>query len=124
MTEPKQPAEPAHWAGGVTSAEAIEGAKRMAAVVATAGQTMSSREGGTDMREDYDVRVYSAGLCYASVCTRLSDAETIERANQQEPTGIPPGWSISSDPTFIGGASNPCPCDHHPETHRHVLLEA
>lgn len=66
---------------------------------------------------------YSVGLCFASVCTTLTDDEAATRLNAEHPTGIPSPWRPSAQLTFAQGGSNPGPCDTHPETHRHVLFE-
>lgn len=67
-----------------------------------------------------DFTAYSVGLCYASVCTSLSDDETTARLNAERPTGIGP-WRIA-DEAFANGDPNPRPCDQNPGTHRHVLF--
>lgn len=65
---------------------------------------------------------YAVGLCYASVCTTLDDAEATRRLNIQYMTGVG-DWQVSPDPTFRGGGPNPGPCDRWPDTHRHILFE-
>lgn len=65
-----------------------------------------------------DVIVYSEGLCYASVCTALGDAET---AAQLPASGTRGGWALADEP-FNGGGPNPGPCNTHPETRRHLLF--
>jgi hypothetical protein len=69
--------------------------------------------------------VYALGLCYASVCTSTSNEDTTAYVNTKHPTGLDHGWEISSDTHFADGPHkpNPCPCDVHPDTHRHVLYE-
>jgi len=69
------------------------------------------------------LEVYSHGLCYASVCTDLTERLEIEvEANRQlGPTGLDHGWRISDEPTFKDGQSNPCPCNHYLDR-RHFLL--
>ena len=62
---------------------------------------------------------YSVGLCYASVCTRLSDDEATARLNALRPTGVGP-WRIA-DEAFADGSPNPSPCHDTPD-HRHVLF--
>lgn len=67
--------------------------------------------------------VYSIGMVYASVCTSLSDKEATKRLNAEHPTGISSQWAVSKSATFRDGRPNPCPCEQHPETHRHILFE-
>ena len=69
-----------------------------------------------------DFEVYSVGLVHSSVCSALTPEETVARANVELPTGIGSQWSLSEEPTFSGGQSNPCPCEENPETHKHYLL--
>lgn len=68
------------------------------------------------------VTVYALGLTHASVCTSQPDEQTLATVDELYPTGLNHGWKISDDPAFADGKPNPCPCDHHPRTHRHVLL--
>jgi hypothetical protein len=63
---------------------------------------------------------YGVGLCYASVCTDLSDEEATARLNLTHPTGVTP-WQVSDEPTFSGGEANPAPCSDS-TTCRHVLF--
>jgi len=75
-------------------------------------------------RPNYDCEVYALGLLHMSVCTRLNDEETIARVNVTEPTGLDNGWAVSANATFSDGRTpNPAPCNMHPGTHRHLLLE-
>jgi hypothetical protein len=70
-----------------------------------------------------DFKVYSVGICYASVCTSLQDVEEItRRLNEEIPTGVSP-WRPSKRRAFNDELSNPRPCDYYPETHRHILFE-
>lgn len=69
-----------------------------------------------------DFEVYSLGLVAASVCSSLSLEETKKRLNEEHPTGIESQWELSKDKQFRGGQPNPCPCDQHPETHKHYLF--
>lgn len=62
---------------------------------------------------------YTVGLCYASVCTSLSDEEATERLNTEHPSGVTP-WAIADEP-FASGAPNPNPCEDE-DTHRHILF--
>jgi len=66
--------------------------------------------------------VYSIGVCYASVCTTLSDDVATERLNAEYPTGIRTDWRISPD-AFADGSANPHPCEKWPTTHRHILFQ-
>lgn len=68
-----------------------------------------------------DFTAYAVGVCYASVCTSLSDAEATAWLNTQHPTGIASPWSIARE-EFHNGDPNGRPCDRHPETHRHLLF--
>ena len=63
---------------------------------------------------------YSVGICYASVCTDLSDEKATERLNTEHPTGVGP-WMVSEDKTFRGGEPNPCPCPDG-QGRRHILF--
>lgn len=58
-----------------------------------------------------DIVVYSAGVCFASVCAPISASLiTVEAAcNHQHPTGVGP-WTVSDEP-FASGAPNPSPCE-------------
>ena len=59
--------------------------------------------------------VYSLGIVCASVCTSIRDPEAVaETMNLNHPTGIESDWAVSEDPTFKGGAPNPCQCEDHP----------
>lgn len=69
-----------------------------------------------------DFIAYAVGLCCASVCTSLPIEEATKRLNTEHPTGVTSLWEPSKDPTFSGGQSNPCPCDQHPDTHKHYLF--
>lgn len=58
------------------------------------------------------VTVYSAGICFASVCAPvgMTLAEIERLANLQVPTGVGP-WRKSHDEAFANGSPNPCPCE-------------
>lgn len=71
----------------------------------------------------HDFYLYSFGLCCACVCTTLTPEEALTRLNREHPTGISNDWQLSKDPTFASGDPNPCPCNSHPETHKHYLFE-
>lgn len=68
-----------------------------------------------------DFQVYSWGMCYTSVCSRLTEAKTKDRLNVVMPSGTSKGW-IKADETFKTGESNPCPCNNNPKTHKHFLF--
>lgn len=70
-----------------------------------------------------DLEPYDIGLVYISVCSSLPPAEVEQRVNLRYPTGISSRWQLSTDERFATGQSNPCPCDRHPATHTHYLLE-
>lgn len=67
-----------------------------------------------------DFRIYTAGLCCASVCSSLPKKE-VGRRMARELTGVGP-WHLSKDKTFSGGEPNPCPCNENPKTHTHYLF--
>jgi hypothetical protein len=69
-----------------------------------------------------DFYAYSVGICNASVYMCLSDEEAIKRLNEEQPTGISSQWVLSDSPTFGKGEPHPSPCEHAPETHRHLLF--
>lgn len=60
-----------------------------------------------------EVEVYKVGLCYLSACApKALDKPDVEMAvNDQSPTGLDHGWSVSDEP-FSGGQTNPCECNH------------
>ena len=66
--------------------------------------------------------VYAMGVCYASVCSSLGEAETVGRMNSERPTGIGHPWRKARQ-AFHRGEPNPCPCNRHPDTHKHYLFE-
>ena len=68
-----------------------------------------------------DFALYSMGLVQASVCTSLDDATATERLNAEHAAGTQLGWLIAPD-NFADGTPNRCPCNTHPETHRHLLF--
>jgi hypothetical protein len=59
-------------------------------------------------------------MCYASVCTSLSDDDATDELNLAWPTGIESRWTIA-DEAFADGTPNPAPCADAP-THRHLLF--
>jgi len=67
---------------------------------------------------------YSVGLLAASVCAanELTPEEVEKEFNRINPAGTINGWKISDDTHFKGGATNPCPCDQHPDTRTHYLF--
>ncbi len=72
---------------------------------------------------DLDVVVYSCGLVACSACAPGGMArEEVEVAvNRAHPTGIDSDWSVSDDPTFHTGQSNPATCELD-STRKHWLL--
>jgi hypothetical protein len=70
-----------------------------------------------------DVIAYGVGIVYACACApKDTPIEEVEAAvNEQHPTGLSHGWAKSSDETFSGGQSNPCPCNSDP-SRLHWLL--
>lgn len=75
----------------------------------------------TGVAERYDFTVYSEGIVYASVCSSLPLKETLERLRRKHPSAVEP-WVLADEP-FRAGQENPCPCENHPATHKHYLLE-
>jgi hypothetical protein len=71
------------------------------------------------------VIAYSVGLLAASVCAdnSLTPQEVEDEFNRTNPAGTTNGWKLSEDTHFRQGATNPCPCDQHPETRKHYLFE-
>ena len=66
--------------------------------------------------------IYAEGLCGASVCSSLPQAE-VERRMAAIPCGTRNGWTFAAEP-FDADTPNPCPCDKNPETHTHYLFNA
>lgn len=81
-----------------------------------------ARKRRAELTQPRTVSVYALGLTHASVCTSLPDEQMLVTVDELCPTGLSHGWKISDDPAFADGKPNPCPCEHYPETHRHVLL--
>jgi hypothetical protein len=73
------------------------------------------------MKGDSEFKIYSHGPLYMSVCTSLSPEEATIRANKDNPTEIDSQWRIHTG-EFRNGEPNPCPCNDHPETHKHYLF--
>lgn len=80
---------------------------------------MTSNKKGNTME---DFVIYSGGICFCSVCSRLSLEETTKRVNNENPTGISSNWQLS-ERNFDSGETNPCACNDYPETHKHYLFE-
>ena len=59
-------------------------------------------------------------LCFASVCTTLTDVEATACLNAEWPTGIESQWRVSPAATFARGGPNPGLCEESP-AHRHLL---
>lgn len=72
--------------------------------------------------ESEEFTVYSEGLCFASVCSTLSQEET-ERRMAQRLCGTTNGWTLADGP-FETGQPNLTPCNNNPTTHMHYLFEA
>lgn len=68
-----------------------------------------------------EVVVYSVGPIYASVCTKLDDAETADFVNNLFPLENDLSWAVSDDEHFASGENNPCEC-HDDKERRHVLF--
>lgn len=68
------------------------------------------------------VEIYSQGLCHASVCVP-KDMPREEILRHVPPSGTQHGWRIAEAPNFKGGEPNPCPCNDHPDSRLHYLLE-
>ena len=67
--------------------------------------------------------VYAEGLCFASVCTRLSDQQAAARMPE---AGGDLVWRIAEQPFRAGTPDevpNGSPCPQHPLTNRHLLFE-
>jgi len=69
------------------------------------------------MSEEF--KAYSTGLCFASVCTSLTNEEATRKLNEEHPTGVHP-WTIH-DGDFANGVKNPSPCGKNPNN-RHILF--
>lgn len=72
-----------------------------------------------------ELHIYAVSLLCMSVCVPADmDTEEIERrANRQNMCGLAGGWRISKDRSFRTGEPMPGPCDEHPATRQHWLLE-
>jgi hypothetical protein len=70
-----------------------------------------------------EVDIYYIGPLSCSVCSSLSPEETIKRVNELHPSGTTNGWVISDQEKFASGEPHPCPCQDHPDTHKHYYLE-
>ena len=80
-------------------------------------------EAALTREEGADFMVYTEGLCYASVCSSLAQAEVVARMRRR-PCGTTGGWVLSDHKEFAEGKPNPCPCEQHPKTHKHYLFAA
>ena len=74
------------------------------------------------MKQMDDFVVYAEGLCYASVCSPLPQAD-VEARMAARLCGTQAGWALAEEP-FQTGEPNPCPCDKRPATHKHYLFTA
>jgi hypothetical protein len=63
--------------------------------------------------------IYTEGLCFASVCTSLTDEQATARMPE---AGGDLVWRIFDGP-FHDGIPNGSPCPDDPDTHRHLLFE-
>ena len=63
--------------------------------------------------------IYSEGLCFASVCSNLPQAE-VERRMYAWPTGVAQRWKLYEG-GFRTGQTNPCQCNEHPDR-KHYLF--
>lgn len=70
------------------------------------------------------VTVYEAGPICASACApeSMNGTEVAAEVNRIHPAGTESGWSVSKDPRFSGGQTNPCAC-HKDSGRRHWLLK-
>lgn len=70
-----------------------------------------------------DVKVYKFGLAHCSVCAPkdMSREDVVFGANQEHPTGLDHGWSISEE-GFRTGQTNPCPCDIFPNRVHYLMI--
>ena len=69
-------------------------------------------------RTDHTFNAYAVGPCYASACTSLADADATAQMNTEHPEGT---WLIAAE-NFANGDRNGRPCNHQPDTHRHILF--
>ena len=58
--------------------------------------------------------VYAVGVCHASVCTSLGDADAEYETNAAHPTFIASRWVISGE-DFPDGTKNGTPCHDAPD---------
>lgn len=72
--------------------------------------------------QEENFKIYAEGLFYSSVCSSLSEGETVRRM-QSLPSGTTRGYILSGDKTFASGEPNPTPCNETPKTHKHYLFE-
>lgn len=73
------------------------------------------------IQEIKDFEIYSNGLGFCSVCSSLTQEETIRRVNVENTTGINSNWKILEE-KFNSGEPSPCPCNLYPKTHKHYLF--
>lgn len=90
--------------------------------IACGYRLVNARKRRAELTQPRSVTVYKVGITHASVCTSLSDLNTLVIVNELVPTDLDHGWSIADDAAFADGKPHPCPCEHYPKTHRHVLL--
>lgn len=81
-------------------------------------QKLNGRSRMMGSAEDFEI--YNEGICYASVCTVLSIKDAEDMLNMLKP--VSGQWRKSKDRTFRTGQPNPCDCEQHPGTHKHILF--
>lgn len=71
------------------------------------------------------VNIYKMGPLTCSVCVpkELTREQVEAEVQRASPAGTERGWMVANDPTFKGGEPNPCPCNQHPGTRMHYLME-
>lgn len=72
-----------------------------------------------------DIYIYVVGAFYASACAPASmeGADVAAAVEKHSPCGTESGWTVSPDPHFGGGETNPCQCEEDPDR-KHWLLSA
>lgn len=74
-----------------------------------------------------ELEIYGEGLFRCSVCTNIQDLDRIEElVNIKRPTGVDRPWKIIFEPFAKGNPlteKSGCPCEKHPQTHKHYLME-
>lgn len=72
------------------------------------------------------VTVYYRGAFVAAVCapTAMLLTHVIAEVERLYPCPTNRGWKNTSSDRFSDGQESPCPCNRHPESHRHWLLDS